>query len=211
MSLMEIIYKGGIMMIPIILGSILAIGAFIERMLALRKININSHTFILQIKNLIYRKKVEEAIILCKETPGPMAAITLASLLKRDKPREEMKEAIESAGKTAIYKLEKNLGMLANVAATAPMFGFLGTVTGMIRAFMQIQMRGGAVDASVLAGGIWEALITTAAGLIVGIPALLAHNYIAGKVEQHVFEMQANSTDLLDVMLDKEAGVELRS
>ena len=209
MSLMEIIYKGGIMMIPIILGSILAIGAFIERMLALRKININSHTFILQIKNLIYRKKVEEAVILCKETPGPMAAITLASLLKRDKPREEMKEAIESAGKTAIYKLEKNLGILANVAATAPMFGFLGTVTGMIRAFMQIQMRGGAVDASVLAGGIWEALITTAAGLIVGIPALLAHNYIAGKVEQHVFEMQENSTDLLDVMLDKEAGVEL--
>jgi len=206
---MEIIYKGGIMMIPIILGSILAIGAFIERMLALRKININSHTFILQIKNLIYRKKVEEAVILCKETPGPMAAITLASLLKRDKPREEMKEAIESAGKTAIYKLEKNLGILANVAATAPMFGFLGTVTGMIRAFMQIQMRGGAVDASVLAGGIWEALITTAAGLIVGIPALLAHNYIAGKVEQHVFEMQENSTDLLDVMLDKEAGVEL--
>jgi len=175
----------------------------------LRKINTNSRTFILQIKNLIYRKKVEEAVLLCKETPGPVAAITLASLLKRDKPREEMKEAIESAGKTAIYKLEKNLGILGNVAAIAPMFGFLGTVTGMIKAFMQIQMRGGAVDASVLAGGIWEALITTAAGLIVGIPALLAHNYIAGKVEQHVFEMQENSVELLDVMLDKEAGVEL--
>jgi len=209
MSLMEIIFKGGIMMIPIILCSILAISAFIERLLALRKINTNSRTFILQIKNLVYRKKIEEAIVLCKETPGPVAAITLASLLRRDKPREEMKEAIESAGKTAIYKLEKNLGILGNVAATAPMFGFLGTVTGMINAFMQIQMRGGAVDASVLAGGIWEALITTAAGLIVGIPALLAHNYIAGKVEHHVFEMQENSTDLLDVMLDKEAGVEL--
>ncbi len=209
MSLMEFIFKGGIMMLPIIICSILAIGAFIERFMALRKINTNSRTFILQIKNLIYRKKVEEAVLLCKETPGPVAAITLASLLKRDKPREEMKEAIESAGKTAIYKLEKNLGILGNVAAIAPMFGFLGTVTGMIKAFMQIQMRGGAVDASVLAGGIWEALITTAAGLIVGIPALLGHNYIAGKVEQHVFEMQENSVDLLDVMLDKEAGVEL--
>ncbi|NLP09809.1 MotA/TolQ/ExbB proton channel family protein [bacterium] len=209
MSLMEFIFKGGIMMLPIIICSILAIGAFIERIMALRKINTNSRTFILQIKNLIYRKKVEEAVLLCKETPGPVAAITLASLLRRDKPREEMKEAIESAGKTAIYKLEKNLGILGNVAAIAPMFGFLGTVTGMIKAFMQIQMRGGAVDASVLAGGIWEALITTAAGLIVGIPALLAHNYIAGKVEQHVFEMQENSVELLDVMLDKEAGVEL--
>jgi len=206
---MEFIFKGGVMMLPIIICSILAIGAFIERIMALRKINTNSRTFILQIKNLIYRKKVEEAVLLCKETPGPVAAITLASLLRRDKPREEMKEAIESAGKTAIYKLEKNLGILGNVAAIAPMFGFLGTVTGMIKAFMQIQMRGGAVDASVLAGGIWEALITTAAGLIVGIPALLGHNYIAGKVEQHVFEMQENSVELLDVMLDKEAGVEL--
>jgi biopolymer transport protein ExbB len=209
MSLMEIIYKGGIMMVPIVLCSILAIGAFIERYLALRKIDTNSRTFILQVKNLIYRKKVEEAIIVCKETLGPVAAITLTALLKRDKPREEMKEAIESAGKTAIYKLEKNLGILGNVAAIAPMFGFLGTVTGMINAFMQIQMRGGAVDAGVLAGGIWEALITTAAGLIVGIPALMAHNYIVGKVEHHVFEMQENSTDLLDMKLDKEADVEL--
>jgi biopolymer transport protein ExbB len=209
MSLFEIIYKGGIMMIPIAICSVLAVAAFIERYWALRKININSRTFMLQVKNLVYRKKVEEAVILCKETPGPVAAITLAALLKREKPREEMKEAIESAGKTAIFKLEKNLGVLGNVAAIAPMFGFLGTVTGMITAFMQIQVRGGNVDASVLAGGIWEALITTAAGLIVGIPALMAHNFIVSKVEHHVFEMQENSTDLLDLMLEKEAGVEL--
>lgn len=209
MSLFEIIYKGGIMMIPIAICSVLAVAAFIERYWALRKININSRTFMLQVKNLVYRKKVEEAIILCKETPGPIAAITLAALLKREKPREEMKEAIESAGKTAIFKLEKNLGVLGNVAAISPMFGFLGTVTGMITAFMQIQARGGNVDASVLAGGIWEALITTAAGLIVGIPALMAYNYIVSKVEHHVFEMQENSTDLLDLMLEKEAGVEL--
>jgi biopolymer transport protein ExbB len=209
MSLFEIIYKGGFMMIPIAICSVLAVAAFIERYWALRKININSRTFMLQVKNLVYRKKVEEAIILCKETPGPVAAITLAAMLKREKPREEMKEAIESAGKTAVYKLEKNLGVLGNVAAIAPMFGFLGTVTGMITAFMQIQVRGGNVDASVLAGGIWEALITTAAGLIVGIPALMAHNFIVSKVEHHVFEMQENSTDLLDLMLEKEAGVEL--
>ncbi len=209
MSLFEIIYKGGFMMIPIAICSVLAVAAFAERYWALRKININSRTFILQVKNLIYRKRVEEAIILCKETPGPVAAITLAALLKREKPREEMKEAIESAGKTAIYKLEKNLSVLGNVAAISPMFGFLGTVTGMITAFMQIQARGGNVDASVLAGGIWEALLTTAAGLIVGIPALMAHNYIVSKVEHHVFEMQENSTDLLDLMLEKEAGVEL--
>ncbi len=209
MSLLEIIFKGGIMMIPIFICSVIAIAAFTERIMALRKINTNSRTFILQVKNLVYRKKIEEAVILCKETPGPVAAITLASLLKRDKPREEIKEAVESAGKTAIYKLEKNLGMLGNVAAIAPMLGFLGTVTGMINAFMQIQMRGGVVDASVLAGGIWEALITTAAGLSVGIPALMGYNYIAGKVEKHVFEMQENSTDLVDLMLEKEDRVEL--
>lgn len=209
MSLMEIIIKGRFMMIPIIICSFIAVVIFVERYLTLRKIRINSRKFVLQVKNLILRRRLEEAILLCKNTPGPIAGITKAALLKSNRPREEIKDAIESAGQAEIYRLERYMGILATIGGVAPMFGFLGTVTGMIRAFMQIQARGGNVDAGVLAGGIWEALITTAAGLIVGIPALIAYNWIQAKVEHQVFEMQESSNELLDLLLESEASHEV--
>ncbi len=204
MSIIQIIIKGGIVMIPLALCSVIAIAILIERLISLRKIRVNAHTFILQVKNLLLRHKVEEAMLLCKETPGPIAGITQAGLQKRNRPREEIKDAIEGAAKTEVYFLERYLGVLGTIAAIAPLIGFLGTVTGMIRAFMQVQTLGGNVDASVLAGGIWEALITTAAGLIVGIPALIFYNWIQAKVERFVFEMQESSNDLLDILLDRE-------
>lgn len=210
MSLFDMVVRGGSMMIPIFLCSFVAVIIFIERYLALRKININSRKFVLQVKNLLMHNRVEDAILLCKETPGPIAGITKAALLKRNRPRDEIKEAIEGAGQTEIYMLEKYMGILATVAGIAPMFGFLGTVTGMIKAFMAIQVQGGNVDAGVLAGGIWEALITTAAGLIVGIPALIAYNWIQGKVEHQVFEMQESSNELLDLLLESEVPHEIR-
>ncbi|MBN2354615.1 MotA/TolQ/ExbB proton channel family protein, partial [candidate division KSB1 bacterium] len=210
MSLFDIIVKGRIMMIPIILCSFIAVIIFVERYLALRKIRINSRKFVLQVKNLIMHNRLDEAILLCKNTPGPIAGITKAALLKRNRPRDEIKDAIESAGQAEIYHLERYMGILATIAAIAPMFGFLGTVTGMIRAFMQLQERGGNVDAGVLAGGIWEALLTTAAGLIVGIPALIGYNWIQAKVEHHVFEMQESSNEMLDLLLESEAGHEVQ-
>jgi biopolymer transport protein ExbB len=211
MSLFEIVIKGGSMMIPIALCSIIALAILIERLIVLRKVKINARTFVLQVRNLLLRNRLDDAILLCKETPGPIAGITKAGLVKRNKPREEIKDSIEGAAKTEVYKLERYLGVMATIAAIAPMFGFLGTVTGMIKAFMQIQALGGNVDAGVLAGGIWEALITTAAGLIVGIPALMAYNWIQGKVEHHVFEMQESSNDLLDMLLEKEVAGENRN
>ena len=178
MSLFQIVVKGGIIMVPILLCSIIALAILIERLIVLRKIRIKTGTFVLQVKNLLLQNHRSEAISLCKKTPGPIAGITKAGLEKAHRPRVEIKEAIESAGKTEIYLLEKNLGVLGTIAAIAPLIGFLGTVTGMIRAFMQVQTHGGNVDASVLAGGIWEALITTAAGLTVGIPALIFYNWL---------------------------------
>ncbi len=211
MSLFDMFVKGGIMMIPITLCSIIALAILVERMIVLRKVQINARTFVLQVRNLLLRQRIDEAIILCKETPGPIAGITKAGLLKQNRSREEIKDAIEGAATTEVYKLERYLGILATVAAIAPMFGFLGTVTGMIKAFMQIQSLGGNVDAGVLAGGIWEALLTTAAGLIVGIPALMAYNWIQGKVEHHVFEMQESSNELMDMLLEKEVVSENRN
>jgi len=210
MSIFEIVVKGGILMIPIGLCSIIALAILIERWVSLRKIQINTKAFITRVRNILLRGDVDEAMFISEETPGPIAAITKAGLRKHDRPREEIKEAIESAAQSEVYHLEKYLGILGTIAAIAPLIGFLGTVTGMIRAFIQIQTLGGNVDASVLAGGIWEALITTAAGLSVGIPALILYNWLQSKVEHHVFEMQESSSDLMETLLEKEAVNENR-
>ncbi|HFE52405.1 MAG TPA: MotA/TolQ/ExbB proton channel family protein [Bacteroidetes bacterium] len=204
MSLIDILVKGGVLMIFIGLCSIIAVAVVIERWWTLRKVQINTAAFILQVKNLLLKDRIEEAIALAKRTPGPVAKITKAAIEKHDRPREEIKEAIEAAGKAEVFQLERNLGALGTVAAISPLIGFLGTVTGMIRAFMQVQAQAGNVDASVLAGGIWEALITTAAGLTVGIPALIFYNWLQGKIERVVFEMQVSSTEILDMLLERE-------
>ena len=191
MSIFQIVVKGGFMMIPLAICSFIAIVILFERLLSLRKIQINTRTFVLQVKNMLLRGRVDEAIELAKNTPGPIAKITAAGLAKHNRPRDEIKDAIEAAAQSEVYHLEKNLGVL-------------GTVTGMIRAFMQVQNLGGSVDASVLAGGIWEALITTAAGLAIGIPALIFYNWLQSKVEHHVFEMQESSNEFMDTLLDRE-------
>lgn len=203
MTLLQILSKGGIMMIPIYLLSIIALAILVERLISLRKVQINARTFVLQIRNLLLRNQVEEALVLCKKTAGPIAKMTRVGILNANRPRMEIKDAIETAGKAEIHNLEKYLGTLGTTAAIAPMLGFLGTVTGMIRAFMEIQARGGNVDATVLAGGIWEALVTTAAGLAVGIVALIFYNWIQGKVEQIVFEMEETSTELLEAIISE--------
>lgn len=205
MSILDDVIKGGFMMIPLAICSLIAITILFERLLSLRKIQINTRTFVLQVKNLLLRRKVEEAALLAKSTPGPIAKITAAGLAKHNRPREEIKDAIEGAAQSEIYQLERNLGILGTIAAIAPLLGFLGTVTGMIQAFKQVEALGGNVNATVLAKGIWEALITTAAGLAVGIPALIFYNWIQGKVEHHVFEMQESSNELMDTLLEKES------
>ncbi len=210
MSIFEIVVKGGILMIPIGLCSIIALAILIERWVSLRKIQINTKAFITRVRNILLRGDIDEATFISEETPGPIAAITKAGLKKHDRPRDEIKDAIENAAQSEVYHLEKYLGILGTIAAIAPLIGFLGTVTGMIRAFIQIQTLGGNVDASVLAGGIWEALITTAAGLSVGIPALILYNWLQSKVEHHVFEMQESSSDLMETLLEKEAVNENR-
>lgn len=205
MSMLDILVNGGILMIPIGLCSIIALAILIERLVSLRKIKINAKAFITRVSNILLRGDVDEALRLSQETPGPIGAIAKAGLKKHDRPREEIKDAIESAAQAEVYHLERYLGVLGTIAAIAPLIGFLGTVTGMIRAFIQIQTLGGNVDASVLAGGIWEALITTAAGLAVGIPALIVYNWLQGKVEHHVFEMQESSSNLMDILQEREA------
>ncbi len=200
MSLLSVLAKGGWLMIPIALFSLIAVGIFIERIMVLRKAKINLNAFLIRIRQSISKQDYDGALVICSTTPGPISKVIERGIRLRGQSREEIKDAIESAGRTEIYQLEKGFAALATLAGVALLTGFLGTVTGMIQAFMRIQELGGNVNATVLAGGIWEALITTAAGLVVGIATLLAYNYLVTKVQRLVFEMEVSSTNLLELL-----------
>ncbi len=209
MNLFDVLLKGGWMMIPIFIASLVALAIFIERLITLRRARIDTESFMREIKEIIRRGGIYEAIHRCAKTHGPIAAIIKAGLEKREKSHTEIKDAIESAGKAEIYILERYLGALATIASIAPLIGFTGTVLGMIKAFMKIESLGGNVNASVLAGGIWEALTTTVAGLIVGIVTLIAYNYLIDRVQRFVFEMEVSSQDLIKVLPSREEKNEL--
>jgi biopolymer transport protein ExbB len=200
MSLFSVLAKGGWLMIFIGIFSLVAVGIFIERMMVLRKAKINLNAFLIKIRQYLSKRDYDNALVLCSRTPGPISKVIERGIKLRGQSREEIKDSIESAGRTEIYQLEKGFGALATIAGVAPLTGFLGTVTGMIQAFMRIQELGGNVNATVLAGGIWEALITTAAGLVVGILTLLGYNYLLTKVQRLVFDMEVSSTNLLELL-----------
>jgi biopolymer transport protein ExbB len=200
MNLLSVLAKGGWLMVFIGIFSLIAMGIFIERLMVLRKARINLNAFLIKIRQYITKQDYENALLVCSNTPGPISKVLEKGIRLRNQSREEIKEAIESAGRAEIYQLEKGFAALATISGVAPLTGFLGTVTGMIQAFMRIQELGGNVNATVLAGGIWEALITTAAGLLVGILTLLGYNYLVTKVQRLVFELEISSTNLLEML-----------
>lgn len=204
MSIFSILVKGGWLMVPIAICSFIGAGIIVERWLTLRKAKVNTSTLMNRVRQSLRGGEVGRALDICDETPGPVARMLKEGVLRAGATRDLIKEIVESAGKAELYKLERGLDSLATVAGVAPLLGFLGTVTGMIRAFMDIQALGGQVNANVLAGGIWEALMTTAAGLTVGIPALIFYNWLVGRVRHFVFEMERSSMELLDLLEDKE-------
>ncbi len=197
------IAKGGVLMIPIIFCSVLALAIIIERLYSLHQAQINTQEFMARIREVLKRNKIMEAIQICEDTPGPIAQILKAGILKYDRGKDEIKEAIDDAGRHEVPRLEKYMNVLSTVTNVAPLLGFLGTVSGMIRAFMQIQEKGGVVNPGDLANGIWEALLTTAAGLAVAIPVLVVYNYLVSRVDGFVLEMERSSTDLVEILSDK--------
>jgi len=202
----DVIQKGGPLMYLIILCSIVALAVTIERLYHLHRAKIDSDKFMEGISNILKRNRIMEAISLCEKTPGPIAQIIKAGILKHDRSRQEIKEAIEDAGIYEVPRLEKNLGSLATIAHISPLLGLLGTVTGMVRAFQIIQEKATSlhpVNPGDLAGGIWEALITTCAGLIVAIPTFVAYNYLVSRVKGFILEMERASTDLINILGQK--------
>ena len=207
MSLWDLFLTGGFAMWPILLCSFIGIYIIIERFLVLRKSNANVTQFMLNIKVLLRKNDITSAIDLCNSVHVPVSRMLKQGIQRYNRGSKIIREAIESAGMEEIYKLEKGLSILATIAGIAPLLGFLGTITGIIGAFQAIQSSGGIVNASDLAGGIWEALLTTAFGLIVGIPAYFFYNYFVNKIKRYVFEMESSSSEFLDLIQLEGTGV----
>lgn len=203
MNLLEIFFKGGIIMWLILISSIIGLAVVIDRFIVLRKARINIPAFLVRIRGYIKKKDISGAISHCMEEKSPVANVVRKGLKKYKFGHDRVKEAIENAGNQEISKLEKGLTVLATVAGIAPLLGFLGTVTGMIQAFMTIEDLAGAANPSDLAGGIWEALITTAFGLIVGIPALAFYNYFLSAIKRLVGEIEVVANDVVEVIQEE--------
>ena len=196
----ELAVKGGWIMIPLLIFSIIAIYIFFERFFALQNASKIDANFMNRIKEYIHDAKLDSAIALCQSTDKPVARMVEKGVQRIGRPLSDINEAIENVGKLEVYKLEKSLPTLASIAGAAPMVGFLGTVIGMIQAFYDMSMAGNNIDVSLLSNGIYTAMVTTVAGLIIGIIAYLAYNYLVVKVEKVVFQLEGTSSEFMDLL-----------
>ena len=197
LGLVKLFKKGGPVMWPLLAALVIAIGFVIERTISLGRARINVRDFMSQISALVQRGDWQAAMALCERTRGPVAAVIKAGLSKWEKGGREVEKAIETAGAGAMSKLERGLPVLASIANIAPLLGFLGTVTGMIRSFGVIA-KAGLSNPGLVAQGISEALITTASGLIIAIPTLAAYNFFTSVVAKFALEMDESTSELLD-------------
>ena len=190
---------GNIVMAILLLLSVLAIYILVERYFAIRKESLEDEDFLMSIRKFVEEKNIEKAKTLCKNTDSPISRMIEKGLDRIDKPMTDISSAIENQGKLEIYKMDNKITNLATISGAAPMIGFLGTVIGMIIAFQEMA-RKTKVDPSDLAGGIYTAMITTAAGLVVGIIAYISYNYLVNKVDKVIFQLEARTTEFLDLL-----------
>ena len=199
-SLWELLMNGGWAMIPIAILSLLAVYIFVERLLTIRRAAQTPNQFSEKIKQLVLNGDINGARLLCNQSDTPVAKMLEKGLSRIGSPLKNIEVSIENVGRIELYKLEKNLSLMATISGAAPMIGFLGTVTGMIKAFIAIAQEEGSVSPKLLSQGIYEAMITTAAGLLVGIMAYLMYNYLVGQVQKIVHKMEYNSIDFIDLL-----------
>jgi biopolymer transport protein ExbB len=205
-TFVEIFNDGGPVMWPLLAFSMLAVIFIIERFFALRRAKINVNEFLAKTrKELIVNRSVKSAIKVCEDYRGPVASILKAGLLKYGQPREDVEKTIENAALYEMGRLEKNLVWLASIANVAPLLGFFGTVAGMIKSFDALA-EAGLSNPGLVASGISEALITTAAGLFVAIPAQLAYNFFMSRINKFVRDIETSSNMLLETFGEMERG-----
>lgn len=206
LSIIELLTSGGIggQIIMIVLAVLLfvAIYLYIERLLTLKAASKVDKGFMNQIRDHIMNGRLDSAKLLCQHTNTPVSRLVEKGISRIGKPLDDINTAIESAGKLEIYTLEKNVSILATISGAGPMIGFLGTVVGMVLAFHKIATGGGQIEVGALAGGIYTAMTTTVAGLIVGIVAYIGYNHLVVKTDKIVNQMEANAVEFLDLLND---------
>ena len=201
----QIFLKGGPLMWPILLCSVFALAIIIERIWYMRRIQIDTRQFLNRILDKMKRHQIKEALEICEMRRNPISRILKAGILKYDRGRQQIKEAIEDAALYEEPHLEKNMTALATIAHISPLLGLLGTVVGLVRCFQVIQAKSTTlqpVSPGDLAGGIWEALLTTVAGLVVAIPAFVVYNYLVSRINNFILEMEKASTELVNFLTE---------
>lgn len=199
-SLWELALKGGWILAILAVLSIIAVYIFIERFSAISKSSKEQKNFMNNIRDFIHEGRIDSALSLCKHNESPIARMIEKGLTRIGKPLNDINAAIENVGKLEVSKLEKNIAGLATISGAGPMLGFLGTVIGMIRAFYDMSMAGNNIDIALLSTGIYQAMVTTVAGLIVGIIAFVCYNILVSRIDKLVFILEARATEFMDVL-----------
>lgn len=206
LSIIELLTSGGLagqlIMIALFLMLFVALYLYFERLMAIKAASTIDTSFMSQIRDYIRNGKIDAAKLLCAQTQSPVAKLIEKGISRIGKPLDDINTAIENAGKLEIYKLEKNVSMLATISGAGPMTGFLGTVVGMIQAFHKMASGGGQIEVGALSEGIYTAMTTTVVGLVVGIIAYVGYNHLVVKTDKIVHQMEAHAVDFLDLLND---------
>ncbi len=200
LNMLSLSLKGGIIMIPLLLLSILSIYILVERLIVFNKAAKEDNTFMDRIKDYIHDGEIESAINLCRKNDTPYTRLIEKGISRLGRPMSDIQVAIENMGNIEVAKLEKGFPLLATAAAGAPMIGFLGTVTGMVKAFYQMAADGNNAGIQTLSGGIYEALVTTVAGLVVGIIAMFAYNILVARLDSIVHQIETKTMEFMDLL-----------
>lgn len=205
LSIWELTLKGGWIMAVLAIMSVIAVYIFVERYMAILQASKEDRNFMNNIRDFIHHGRLDAAVALCKAQSSPISRMIEKGLQRLGKPLNDINAAIENVGKLEVSRLEKNIAGLATIAGAAPMLGFLGTVIGMINAFYDMSMAGNNVDIVVLSSGIYQAMVTTVGGLIVGIIAYVCYNILVARIEKLVFILEARATDFMDILQEPAA------
>jgi biopolymer transport protein ExbB len=197
------LYEGGPMLLVILFASAVAVVVFIERALHCHRAQINSTEFLNGVRTVLKRDNIVEALSICDATPGPVARLVKTAILNRDHGRERVRESLEEAGLVEVPRLEEKLNLLATIAQLSPLLGLLGTVLGFIHIFGAMESAGLNANVQMLSKGVWEALICTAAGLAVAIPAHAGYNYLVSRVNAIVLDMEKAATEIVNIVIEE--------
>jgi biopolymer transport protein ExbB len=202
--MIDYIQKGGLLMWPILVCSVIAIAVFAERLFYFHRATIHVGEFLQGLSNLVRRRNFAEALHESAGTPGPVARVIHAAIIRHNAPRAELREIVQEAGQLEVPKLERFLGVLATLAYVAPLLGLLGTVAGMIDAFGTLSSNGGYATVTELSNGVYKSLLTTAAGLVVATPTFVAYSYLSSRVNSLMHEMERAGIEVVHMLTDRE-------